>query len=1242
MPTIKDLLKQRILILDGAMGTNLQGFNLKEEDFHIEKCNKDFIDPDFFNNIKDKINNNAGKNTSLKGNNDLLTITRPDIIFQIHNSMLEAGADIIETNTFNANGVSQSDYGMESIAYEINFQAAKIAGAAVNKFNNAFKPRFVCGILGPTNKTLSMSPSVENPGYRDLSFTELVEIYKTSVNGLLDGGADILMVETVFDTLNAKAAVYAIKTIFKEKKKEYPVMISGTITDASGRTLSGQTAEAFYYSMRHADPLSIGLNCSLGADQLKTHIKDIAKIADCNVSVHPNAGLPNELGEYDHTPQFMAGIIKEFAEEGLINIAGGCCGTTAEHIAEIGKSVEGITPRNIQETKHYTVLTGLEPFVLKPGSLFTNIGERTNVTGSAKFKKLIKEKDYETALEIARSQVENGAQMIDINMDEALLDSEKEIALFLNLIASEPEISKVPIVLDSSKWSIIEEGLKCVQGKCLVNSISMKQGKVAFLEQAEKVRMYGAAVIVMAFDEKGQADTLKRKTEICSRAYKILTEEAGIPPEDIVFDPNIFAVGTGIKEHNNYAVDFIEAVKFIKANLKYSKTSGGVSNLSFSFRGNNFIRETMHSVFLYHAIKAGLDMAIVNPGQLTVYDEIPEDILKVTEDVVLNRNDEATEVLIDYAEKAVRKKGNRDSKEEAEWLKLPVEERLSHELVKGISQYIEKDLDECLSKYQNPIKIIEGPLMEGMNRVGTLFGDGKMFLPQVVKSARVMKAAVSYLKPYIENDKSIKTEMKNKGKIILATVKGDVHDIGKNIVSVVLQCNNFEIIDLGVMVPAEDILKKAKEENADIIGLSGLITPSLEEMASIAGSMEKENYNLPLLIGGATTSSLHTALKISPEYSGVVKHVKDASLAAGVITKLLNPETRKQYEKEINEEHRTEREKRLAKQKKLNYLDFIETRKKRFQPDFNNYTPEKPELIGTKIIRNYSLETLKEYISWQYFFTEWDLKGSYPEILDDKEKGTEAKKLYNDAHELLDEIISCGTVKANGAIGFFPANSTEIDTIRIFKNFSKDEILTEIPFLRQQRQKDNTNYYLCLSDYIADISSGITDYIGFFAVTAGIGINELAEKYDKKGDDYSAIMVKILANRLAEAFAEKLHEDVRKEYWGYAKDETLSKDALFRTKYRGIRPAPGYPPCPVHYEKKIIFDILDAKNTLSIELTEKYMMVPSASVCGYYFAHPQAKYFAVGKITKDQAADYAKRLKINEQTVLSWLDHMIA
>ncbi len=1240
--TLKELLKQKILILDGAMGTMIQSKVLKEEDFHISTCNNDFIETALFNKIKTKVINH--NDLYLKGNNDLLSISRPDIIYDIHSSMLSAGADIIETNTFNSNRISQSEYKMEEIAYELNFQSARIAKKAVENFNTAEKPRFISGVLGPTNKTLSMSPSVDNPAYRDISFEELTEVYRETAKGLLDGGADLIMVETIFDTLNAKAAIYALKTIFKERGRKYPVMISGTITDASGRTLSGQTPKAFYYSIRHAEPISVGFNCSLGAEQMRSYIEEISKIADCNISVHPNAGLPNELGEYNQSPEYMANILKGFAEDNLLNIVGGCCGTTQEHIAEICKAVEGKAPRLIPESKHYTCLSGLEPVVIKPDSLFLNIGERTNVTGSAKFKRLIKEKDYETALEVAREQVENGAQMIDINMDEALLDSEKEIALFLKLLASEPDITKVPVVIDSSKWSVIEEGLKCLQGKCLVNSISLKQGKEIFLEHAQKIKMYGGAAIVMAFDEKGQADTYERKTSICSRAYKILTEEAGFLPEDIVFDPNIFAIGTGIKEHNNYAVDFINAVKFIKSNLKYSKVSGGISNLSFSFRGNNFIRETMHSVFLYHVIKEGLDMAIVNPGQLTVYDEIPDNLLKVTEDVILNKNEDATENLINFVENYNVKKSDIEKKQDAEWLNLPIEERLAHELVKGISTYLVKDLDECLAKYVSPINIIEGPLMNGMNHVGKLFGEGKMFLPQVVKSARVMKAAFSYLKPYIENDKSNTDEIKKKGKILLATVKGDVHDIGKNIVSVVLQCNNFEIIDLGVMVAAKDILKKAKEESVDIIGLSGLITPSLEEMTYSAQRMEIENFSIPLLVGGATTSKIHTALKIAPEYHGVVKHVKDASLAGGVINKLLNTKTRKEYEHEISEEHKRERENRLKKQKNLKFLDLKDARGKRFKPDFNNYTPEKPEIIGIKIFKKYSLEVLRKYISWQFFFIEWDLKSPFPEIFDDPAKGLEAKKLYDDAQKLLDEIMLCGKVKANGAIGFYPANSTSNDTIEIYKNESdesKKKVLAVIPCLRQQRKKEKIDYYLSLSDYIAEKKSGINDYIGVFAVTAGIGIDELAEDYIKKGDDYSAIMIKILADRLVEAFAEKLHQDVRKTYWGYDKDEAFALEELVKTKYRGIRPAPGYPPCPVHYEKKIIFDLLDAENTISIGLTEKYMMMPSASVCGYYFAHPEAKYFAVGKIIKEQAVDYAKRLKVDTKSVLSWLDYMI-
>ena len=1208
-------LAQSILVLDGAMGTMIQKHQLSEVEFRGERFH------DFDHEVK--------------GNNDLLTLTQPDIIRQIHADFLAAGADIIETNTFNANRISMADYAMEDLSYELNEAAAKLARSVADEFTQKtpHKPRFVAGVLGPTNRTASISPDVNDPGFRNVTFDELVAVYTEALQGLLAGGADLVLVETIFDTLNAKAALFAIQQYFDtHPEQRKPIMISGTITDASGRTLSGQTAEAFWYSVRHVKPISIGFNCALGAADLRPHIADISALAETHVSVHPNAGLPNEFGEYDDTPEYMASILKEFAESGLLNIVGGCCGTTPEHIAVIAQAVEGISPRVLPTPDPYCRLSGLEPLVIRPETNFVNVGERTNVTGSARFARLIKEKDYETALEVARDQVEGGAQIIDINMDEGMLDAEQEMATFLKLVASEPDIAKLPIMLDSSKWPVLATGLKYLQGKGVVNSISLKEGEVAFIEQAQHILRFGAAVIVMAFDETGQADTQQRKVEICQRAYKILTQQVGFPPQDIIFDPNIFAVATGIEEHANYGVDFIEATREIKRTCPYAMISGGVSNVSFSFRGNNPVREAMHAVFLYHAIQAGMDMGIVNSGQLEVYEEIPPALLAPIEDVILNRREDATERLLEVAETV---KGDGKKKvEDLSWREQPVRKRLEHALVKGITDYIEEDTELARQEMTKPIEVIEGPLMDGMNVVGDLFGAGKMFLPQVVKSARVMKKAVAYLLPFLEKEKSAGS---SKGKILMATVKGDVHDIGKNIVGVVLQCNNYEVIDLGVMVPYQTILDTAKKENVDIIGLSGLITPSLDEMVTVASEMQRQGFTIPLLIGGATTSKMHTAVKIAPAYhNNQVVYVLDASRAVGVASNLLSETLRDNYVQEVKEEYLQLQARHAGRQRDTEFVSLNEARQNKFQIDWSTYQPVKPKQLGITVIDNMDLKTLVEYIDWTPFFQTWELAGSFPKILDDEIVGEQAKQVYADAQVLLKRIVDEACLTAKAVCGLFPANTVNDDDIEVYANDARQEVIATFCNLRQQTKRPK-NIYTCLSDFIAPKASGVQDYMGAFVVTAGLDMAPLLAEFRANHDDYQDIMFKALADRLAEAFAEYLHEHVRKVLWGYVPDEALDNNALIKMKYQGIRPAHGYPACPEHTEKTMLFDLLKAEEKVGVGLTDSLAMKPAASVSGLYFAHPEAHYFGLGKIDGEQVADYATRKEMDVETAKRWL-----
>ncbi|MBD8169184.1 methionine synthase [Erwinia persicina] len=1207
-------LKKRIMLLDGGMGTMIQSYRLEEEDFRGARF--------------------ADWPSDLKGNNDLLVLTKPDIISEIHNGYLAAGADILETNTFNSTSIAMADYQMESLSAEINYVAARLARACADEWTarTPDRPRYVAGVLGPTNRTCSISPDVNDPAFRNVTFSQLVDAYRESTRALVEGGADIIMIETVFDTLNAKAAVFAVKAEFDALGIELPLMISGTITDASGRTLSGQTTEAFYNSLRHAEPLSFGLNCALGPDELRQYVAELARIAEGYVTAHPNAGLPNAFGEYDLDAQIMAEQIGEWAQAGFLNIVGGCCGTTPEHIAAMARAIDGVAPRQLPELPVACRLSGLEPLTISAESLFVNVGERTNVTGSAKFKRLIKEEKYHEALEVALQQVQSGAQIIDINMDEGMLDAEAAMVRFLNLIAGEPDIARVPIMIDSSKWSVIEKGLQCIQGKGIVNSISMKEGEAQFLHHARLVRRYGAAMVVMAFDEAGQADTRARKIEICRRAYKLLTEEVGFPPEDIIFDPNIFAVATGIEEHNNYAMDFIGACEDIKRELPHAMISGGVSNVSFSFRGNDPVREAIHAVFLYHAIRNGMDMGIVNAGQLAIYDDLPADLREAVEDVVQNRRDDGTERLLELAEKYRGSKADDDStKPQAEWRSWEVDKRLEYSLVKGITEFIEADTEAARQLATRPIEVIEGPLMAGMNVVGDLFGEGKMFLPQVVKSARVMKQAVAYLEPYIEASKE---KGSTNGKIVLATVKGDVHDIGKNIVGVVLQCNNYEIIDLGVMVPGEKILKTAREHNADIIGLSGLITPSLDEMVNVAKEMERQGFTLPLLIGGATTSKAHTAVKIEQNYSGPTVYVQNASRTVGVVSALLSSTQRDEFVARTRKEYDTVRIQHGRKKPRTPPVSLAVARDNDFTFDWENYTPPVAHRLGVSEV-SANIDVLRNYIDWTPFFMTWSLAGKYPRILEDEVVGEEAKRLFADANEMLDQLSRDGALNPRGVVGIFPANRVG-DDIEIYTDESRTQVLKVSHHLRQQTEKTGFANY-CLADFIAPKSSGKADYLGAFAVTGGLEEDALAEAWDAKHDDYNKIMVKALADRLAEGFAEYLHERVRKVIWGFAATENLSNDALIRENYQGIRPAPGYPACPEHTEKATIWQLLDVENHTGMKLTESFAMWPGAAVSGWIFSHPDSKYFAVAQLQRDQIEDYARRKGMPVSEVERWL-----
>src|ERR671912_638756 len=1213
----RSLLKQRILVLDCAMGTMIQGHSLSEEDYRGER---------FADHPRD-----------LKGNNDLLSLTQPDVIRGIHGAVLEVGADIVETNTFNATAISQADYGTEDLAYELNRKAARLAREAADGFTERTpeKPRFVAGAIGPTNRTASLSPDVKNPGFRNVTFDELKDAYREAAKGLVDGGADVLLVETIFDTLNAKAAIFGIKELLEEESLEVPIMISGTITDASGRTLSGQTTEAFWDSVRHADPASVGLNCALGSKELRQYIEELSRVADVPVSAYPNAGLPNEFGEYDETPEMMADEVGEWAREGWLNIVGGCCGTTPEHIKAIAEVVSNFPPREVPDVPRLLRLSGLEPCNIGPDSLFVNVGERTNVTGSRRFKDLILNDDYETALEVARGQVENGAQVIDVNMDEGMLDGEDAMVRFLNLVAAEPDILRVPVMIDSSRWSIVEAGLKRVQGRPVVNSISLKEGEEEFVRQAQLLKRYGASVIVMAFDESGQADTKERKVEICKRAYGVLTEEVGFPPEDIIFDPNVFAIATGIEEHDNYGVDFIEAVREISSTLPHAKTSGGISNVSFSFRGNNPVREAIHAVFLYHAIRAGLTMGIVNAGQLAVYDEIEEDLREAVEDVVLNRRPDSTERLLALAQRYRDRGDSVTDEQEREWRGWPVEKRLEHALVKGIAEFVEEDAEEARLQAGRPLDVIEGPLMHGMNVVGDLFGSGRMFLPQVVKSARVMKKAVAYLIPFMEENGD--EARKPNGTVVMATVKGDVHDIGKNIVGVVLQCNNFEVIDLGVMVPSAKILQTAREKGADAIGLSGLITPSLDEMVHNAKEMQREGFGIPLLIGGATTPPTHPAAKIAPRYQQTVVHVKDASRAVGVVQNLVSDGRKVDYAEQIAADYELVRRKHEGRRSKTTLATLESARANRTKIDWEGYTPPKPNFLGVQTFDDYALQELRPYIDWTPFFYSWQLKGSYPKILDDLEKGPEARELFADAQGLLDRIIAEKWLTARAVFGLFPANALEGDTLEIYTDESREEVLASLDFLRQQKQKPPGRPNRSLADFVAPQSTGLEDYVGLFAVTAGLGADEAARRFEEDNDDYNAIMVKALADRLAEAFAELMHRRGSTEFWGYAADEDLDKDALIREEYNGIRPAPGYPACPEHTEKRTLWRLLDVENNAGVTLTESCAMSPGAAVSGYYFSHPDCAYFGVADIGRDQVEDYAERKGWTLEEAEKWL-----
>ena len=1215
---LKNALTQRILILDGAMGTMIQQYKLTEQDFRGERFADSPID--------------------LRGNNDLLTLTQPLLIKAIHEKYLEAGADIIETNTFSSTTIAQADYNLQAVAYELNFAGAKLARMAADKYSTPDKPRFVAGILGPTNRTASISPDVNDPGFRNVTFMELVDAYAEATKGLIEGGSDIIMIETIFDTLNAKAASFAIEQVFEELGVELPIMISGTITDASGRTLSGQTTEAFYNSLRHAKPISFGLNCALGPKELRPYVEVMSKICETYVSVHPNAGLPNAFGGYDLGADDMAAYIKEWAESGFLNIVGGCCGTTPEHIKAFADVVAGIKPRALPQIKTAMRLSGLEPLNIDENSLFVNVGERNNVTGSAKFKRLIKEEKFAEAIEIAINQVENGAQVIDVNMDEALLDSQKCMARFLNIMATEPEAAKVPVMIDSSKWEVIEAGLQSIQGKGIVNSISLKEGEEKFIHQAKLVRRYGAAVVVMAFDEVGQADTEERKVEICTRAYRILVDQLNFPPEDIIFDPNIFAIGTGIEEHNNYGVDFINATGRIKQTLPHAKISGGVSNVSFSFRGNNVMREAIHAVFLYHAIKQGMDMGIVNAGQLAIYDDLDPQLRDVIEDAVLNRVPDGTDRLLEIAEKYRNVTASNEDNSVAEWRTWSVEERLKHALVKGITNFIIEDTEEARQKFPTPLEVIEGPLMAGMDVVGDLFGDGKMFLPQVVKSARVMKQSVAYLEPFIN---ATKQKGSSSGKVVIATVKGDVHDIGKNIVSVVLQCNNFEVIDLGVMVPADKIIQTAIDEKADIIGLSGLITPSLDEMEYFLGEMNRLNLNLPVLIGGATTSKEHTAIKLYPKYKHEVIYTTNASRAVTVCAALMNPETKAELWKRMKKEYEQVQiafANKKAPRKQLPIEDARANRFDAFSGEWADYQVPQPNQTGIIEYKNVPIATLRQFIDWSPFFRLWGLMGGYPDAFDYPEGGEEARKVYNDAQRVLDEFEQNGKLNPSGIMGVFPAYRVG-DDIEIYQNSDRTLAIGKVFNLRQQSERGKNSkspYNLCLSDFIADRESGQQDWFGMFAVCAGIEEHDLVEGYKAAGDDYNAILLQAVGDRLAEAMAEYLHFELRTKVWGYS-NETLDNNRLIREEYTGIRPAPGYPSCPEHTEKQIIWDLLEVEQRIGMKLTESYAMWPAASVCGWYFTHPASNYFTLGRIDEDQAADYAKRKGWSEREMVKWL-----
>ena len=1226
---LRELMAQRILILDGAMGTMIQQYKLTEADYRGERF-KDFQGP--------------GRELFVKGNNELLTLTQPHIISEVHEKYLAAGADLIETNTFGATTVAQDDYHMAHLAYEMNVAAAKLARAACDKYSTPDKPRFVAGALGPTPKTASISPDVNDPAARNVTFDQLVDAYLEQTRGLVEGGADVLLVETIFDTLNCKAALFAIETFFEGGGKRLPVMISGTVTDASGRILSGQTVPAFWNSIRHIKPLTVGLNCALGATLMRPYAEELSKLADTFVCIYPNAGLPNPMSDtgFDETPAVTSSLVREFAQSGFVNIAGGCCGTTPAHIQAIAEQVRDIAPRKVPTVPHFMRLSGLEPFVIDDQSLFVNVGERTNVTGSKAFARLILNEQYDEALAVARQQVENGAQIIDINMDEAMLDSVAAMTRFLNLIASEPDIARVPLMIDSSKWSVIEAGLKCVQGKAIVNSISMKEGEAEFLRQASLCKRYGAAVIVMAFDEKGQADTFERKIEICQRAYNLLVSKVDFAPEDIIFDPNIFAIATGIEEHNNYAVDFINATRWIKDNLPGAKISGGVSNVSFSFRGNDPAREAIHTVFLYHAIQAGMTMGIVNAGMVGVYSELDPALREAVEDVVLNRRPDSTERMIDMA--ATLKAGDKKAEATLEWRNESVNKRLAHAMVHGITQWIVEDTEEARQGFEFPIQVIEGPLMDGMNVVGDLFGQGKMFLPQVVKSARVMKQAVAHLLPFIEAEKKRSGDNKPKGKIVIATVKGDVHDIGKNIVSVVLQCNNFEVVNMGVMVPCSEILAVAKAENADIIGLSGLITPSLEEMAYVAKEMQRDPHfrmlKIPLMIGGATTSRAHTAVKIAPNYEGPVVYVPDASRSVSVAQSLLTLDQRQQYVDELAADY--ERIRVLHANKKATpMVSIAAARKNKTALSFEGqYAPVKPKFIGRRILKNIDLATIAQYIDWGPFFQTWDLAGPYPAILTDEIVGEAATKVFAEGQAMLKKIIEGRWLTANGVIMLLPANSVNDDDIEIYTDETRSQVALTYYGLRQQTEKPVIDGVArpnqCLADFIAPKSSGVEDYIGMFAVTAGLGIEKHEQRFETAHDDYSSIMLKSLADRLAEAFAEYLHERVRKDFWGYAADEQLSNAELIKETYKGIRPAPGYPACPEHTVKAEVFKLMQCEE-IDMYITESFAMIPGAAVSGFYFAHPESKYFSVGKIDSDQVDDMAKRRSISRDQIESWL-----